>query len=327
MMRLCIFFVGLLICWISIVSVNTFAFADQAKVTISVVGEDGLPVEGANAGVSFERNTVKGTQVVTKRGTTDAEGEFTASEDGNGFISCGVHKQSYYDSYYHVNFSKQNFGRWEPWNPVIQILLRKIENPVPMYVRNTLESRLELPVANKNIGFDLVKFDWVIPYGQGKSSDFVFHLKRPSFISRDNYDATLTITFNNKYDGIQPHMEKHKDGSQYKLPRYAPETGYQDKLVLQESFGAKGPVTQNFKFRADDLNYIFRVRSSEKDGKIERAMYGKILGYIDFSAMESKTAKIFMKYYLNPDYTRNLEFDPKRNLFGNLPDLERVNQP
>lgn len=327
MMRLGLFGVGLLIFWISIFSVNTCAFADQAKVTLSVIGEDGLPIEGANVGVSFERNTVNGTQVVTKRGSTDAEGEFTASEDGNGFISCGVHKQNYYDSYHHVNFFKQSSGRFEPWNPVIPILLRKIENPVQMYVRNTLESRLELPVANKNVGFDLVKFDWVIPYGQGTNSDFIFHLKRPPFISRDNYDATLTITFNNKYDGIQPHIEKHKDGSQYKLPRYAPETGYQDKLVLQESFGAKGPITQNFKFRADDLNYIFRVRSSEKDGKIERAMYGKMLGYISFSAMESKTAKIFMKYYLNPDYTRNLEFDPKRNLFGNLPDLERVTEP
>lgn len=53
-------------------------------------------------------------------------------------------------------------------------------------------------------------------------------------------------------------------------------------------------------------------------------MYGKILGHIGLTAIFSETAEIYFKYYLNPDYTRNLEFDPKQNLFKNLPDRERV---
>ena len=55
-------------------------------------------------------------------------------------------------------------------------------------------------------------------------------------------------------------------------------------------------------------------------------MYGKIRNDIEF-APRSKIVKIKMHYYLNPDYTRNLEFDPKRNLFTNLPKFEKVGQP
>ncbi len=55
-----------------------------------------------------------------------------------------------------------------------------------------------------------------------------------------------------------------------------------------------------------------------------RAMYGKIQGDIIFDPRGSKTTGIVFKYYLNPDFTTNLEFDPKRNLFENLKDRERV---
>ena len=55
-------------------------------------------------------------------------------------------------------------------------------------------------------------------------------------------------------------------------------------------------------------------------------MYGKIRGPIQFEPRIDPT-KVYFKYYVNPDYTRNLEFDPNHNLFGNLPDLERVTEP
>ncbi len=41
----------------------------------------------------------------------------------------------------------------------------------------------------------------------------------------------------------------------------------------------------------------------------------------------SKTAIIRFTYYLNPDGTRNVEFDPAKNLFRNLPWIEGVRKP
>lgn len=312
------------VCLLIVGDANSVALANEAKVTLKVVDDDGRPVEGAMVGVSFERNTSQGTQVTTERGKTDADGFFTATGSGNGFVSFGAHKEGFYDSYYNHVFSEKSIGRWQPWNPIVDVLLRKIEKPVPMYARNTKHSILEIPESNKDIGFDLAKFDWVIPYGSGSHADFIFHLKR-RVVDRKDFDATLTITFSNKYDGIQSSLEELKDGSQFKLPRIAPEKGYQNRLVLIEWRNpADYNVKRNFDFLASDMNYIFRVRSEEEDGQLKQGMYGKILGFIDFTAVHSKTAKIFFKYYLNPDYTRNLEFDPNRNLFGPLPPLEQV---
>lgn len=312
---------------ILIVSFKSLAISDASKVTVIVVDEGGNPMEGIDAGIGFERNTSGGTTGKGVRGLTDAKGRFTAIGNCNGHIGYGANKEGYYRSHYEYDFkSRGNLG-WEPWNPELRIVLRKIENPVPMYARDTERSKIEMPAINQDVGFDLVKFDWVVPYGMGSHADFIFNLQRLPVVSRKNYDATLTITFSNKGDGIQSVREDLQYGSKFKLPRFAPENGYESKLVLHQWYVPGGPVKQNFDFKAGDLNYIFRVRSVEKDGKIERSMYGKTRGFISFTAMKSKTAKIYFTYYLNPDYTRNLEFDPKRNLFGNLPDLEQVTEP
>ena len=55
-------------------------------------------------------------------------------------------------------------------------------------------------------------------------------------------------------------------------------------------------------------------------------MYGKILGDIGFDPAFQKTIDLRFTYYLNPDYTRNLEYDRTKNLFDKLPSLERVDQ-
>ena len=72
-------------------------------------------------------------------------------------------------------------------------------------------------------------------------------------------------------------------------------------------------------------NHI-RVRSEVKSGKLVKAMYGKILEDIALAHPSKKGGYplIQFKYFLNPDYTTNLEFDPKHNLFTTLKDFEQV---
>ena len=119
-------------------------------------------------------------------------------------------------------------------------------------------------------------------------------------------------------------------GSRLKLPRIAPYLNFKDTLTLHEwRIRGESTIHKNFDFYARDLNYIFRVRSIREDKEDEkiRSVYGKIIGGIKFDAVFSKTGTIRFLYYLNPDYTRNLEFDPKRNMFDNLSDLEQVTEP
>jgi hypothetical protein len=136
-----------------------------------------------------------------------------------------------------------------------------------------------------------------------------FRLDR-KFVSRDDFEGLLTITFPNKYDGIQLVKYDRRGGSNFKLPRFAPEDGYQAKLVRTFSKKPGEPYKDS---AAEDNNYFYRVRSEEKNGKFFRAMYGKIHGDIQFGMRSHKTASILIKYFLNPDYTRNLESG--KNLF------------
>ncbi len=292
----------------------------EAKVTVKVVDEKGTSFSGEEVLVSFAvpEGTVQGIKAVNISGFTDANGSYAVSHETIGIVAFGIQKQGYYSSHGEYHFTNREGSRWLPWNSEIKLLLRKIEKPVPMYARNTQMSGLEVPVIGKEVGFDLAEYDWVSPHGKGKHSDFIFKVEK-QFVNDFDFDSTLTITFSNKHDGIQLVKENRKHGSMFKLPRFAPKTGYHSKLIRKTKRSPGKSLESDF---ADDNNYIFRVRSEEKDGKLVRAMYGKIQGDIQVEPRGRKTATVLFTYYLNPDYTRNLEYGP--NLFKNLKDTERV---
>ncbi|HEY5812162.1 MAG TPA: hypothetical protein VIT23_05885 [Terrimicrobiaceae bacterium] len=56
-------------------------------------------------------------------------------------------------------FTEKKGHQWYPWNPTVELLLKAIVNPVPMYARKV--EMLRIPEAGTPIGFDLVKSDWV----------------------------------------------------------------------------------------------------------------------------------------------------------------------
>jgi len=158
-------------------TVTTFAFMSQAKITVRVVDEAGKPVDGVNVGIGFGKGDAEG--------LTNLEGRFSGSANCNSHIGFNAVKSGYYMSIgtYDFDYGKKSFIRWEPWNPEVTIVLRKIENPVPMYARDTKESRLFIPVTGKDVGFDLIMYDWVKPYGHGKVADILcnLHVRRSAW--------------------------------------------------------------------------------------------------------------------------------------------------
>ncbi|HEY5753615.1 MAG TPA: hypothetical protein VIT21_10730, partial [Chthoniobacterales bacterium] len=136
------------------------------------------------------------------------------------------------------------------------------------------------------------------------------------------FNVVLTIRFKNEGDGIQSVLAPINVGSELRLPRYSPESGYQSKLVKSTSRKATNAMIQR-DYR-DDQNYFFRIRTVKKEGKIVSANYGKIDRDIEFWGNEL----IRFTYYLNPvPNDRNMEFDPKRNLLNGLSDREIVTAP
>ncbi|ALC17506.1 hypothetical protein DSOUD_2768 [Desulfuromonas soudanensis] len=288
-----------------------------AKIVVKVMDEAGAPVNNAHLNIRFSSDS--GTVI----GFTDDNGIFEVKAISNdGVILGDITKDGYYESGLAHSFYVTRFGMWQPWGKELTVVMRPIVNPVPMYVRN---HSFKVPVKGEEVGFDLEKADWVIPYGQGTKADFVFRIDQ-RYDDGNNFDCRLTLTFSNPLDGIQVINDDgggdFNVGSRYHLPRTAPEIGYLSKLQKRNSTGTPGYVLD----MKDDNNYIFRVRSEvDENGKLKRAMYGKIRGDLWYTPGDG--GKISLHYFLNPDYTRNLEFDPKRNLFIILSGSENVRQP
>lgn len=316
------FAIGLMILLFAMAQVTPVHAIGMAKLVIKVVDEGGKPMEGAKVELQFQGG---GLEKDATRGETDDQGIYSSSGySSDGVTGGGVDKDGYYTSVFHHDFYRKNLGMWQPWGKELTVVMRPIVNPVPMYVRNRW---FEIPEVGKEIGFDLMKADWVIPYGQGTTADFIFKVDR-RYGSNIDFDATLTLTFSNPYDGIQLFKDDgggdFNVGSWFRLPRTAPNAGYEPKLV--KSLSTKSP--DFYANNPDDDNFLFRVRSEvDGEGKLKRAMYGKIRGAVLVEPRSSKTGKIKMYYYLNPDYTPNLEFEPQRNLFISLPSNENVRQP
>lgn len=284
----------------------------MAKVTVKVVDEEGKPVDAAQIELCFQGGCTNKNVI---NGVTDEKGIFIASgSSGAGVLSGSVEKKGYYYSIFHNDFINWKLGVWQPWNKEMKVVLRPKIKPVPMYFR---DKWVTIPVVGKKVGFDLEKFDWVAPHGLGTVADFVFLLDS-RYKSFDERDSNFTITFSNRFDGIQSfELDMGGDfgvGSLFRTPRYAPESGYQNKLVTRYSSKSL-PV-----YRTKDSYSFFRIRSEvDKNGKLKRAMYGKMKGDLEAVSSKDGLAEIELFYWLNPDYTNNLEYDTDRNLFSPLP--------
>ena len=310
-----------------------------AKITVKVINEDGEPVEGATAGAGFTMpvKTGWGSRATGESGLTDSNGLFSAEGETEQYgLGYSAIKDGYYRSFNKYNKFNEakgilGFRKWQPWNLTVELTLKEIKKPVPLYVvtMGSIYRPLEIPKLGKFIGFDLVARDWVAPYGTGAHEDFLFKISGEFDPSPLYVDQTLVLKFNNPHDGIQSRFIKPDVGSVLRMPFHAPEDGYDNELTLR----SKGDSKQHFiTYHRDDQNFFFRVRTKTDDnGNIISALYGKIHGEISFTIgtlREPDKSSIHFTFYLNPvPNDTNLEFDPKKNLFKDIESGEKIRQP
>jgi hypothetical protein len=287
--------------------------APQWQVTFHVTGMDGAPISQANVAAGYFVGPHTGSH---KDGLTDTNGIVTITARSGPAISYDAEKASYYPTRglkYDFDFRNKTGNQWHPWNPTVDIVLKRIINPIPMYAKRI---DAQPPVDSKPVGYDLMAGDWVAPYGKGTDTDIVF-TRDYNRKSLQDYDYKLTVSFPKAGDGIQelPVPYKNMEGSALRSPHEAPTNGYQPQIVrLNVSHPGQKLIFDYDENRA----YFFRVRTVlDENGNVKSALYGKIYG--DFMQF---------KYYLNPTPSdRNVEFDPKRNLMKNLKPLEGVDAP
>ena len=275
----------------------------KAMMTFCVLDNEGIPVSGANIETGFD-DPAPGQSIYNQK--TDTNGFCVVTGNTRGGMWFKITKPDFYQTegnfYFRIKAPPYVVdGKWNPWNSTNTVILKRIKNPVPMYVK---EVNLGIPEYQKPLGFDLEKGDWVAPHGKGVRSDIIFHAESDNPGDAFNYKYSLTVTFPNEKDGIQTFTSPEGYSSQLKSAEQAPAAGYDPKWVQTRHRTTDKIIEWNC-----DTNrkYYFRVRTVlDKDGNIVSALYGKIYGdFLNFT------------YYLNPTPNdRNIEFDPEKNLFG-----------
>jgi len=324
-------YVSIIACSLAILNLTPVCGASlnvQAQITVHVFNDSNKPVPNFKYGIgSF---VIAAWNIPAT--TTNVEG----STDNNGYITLTVPTEThqvyysalganpgyYYDKGGEYFFNNVQNGKCQPWNPTVKVVVKPILNPIAMFAQ---AARLTIPAKSDPVGFDLEVGDWVAPYGKGTASDLIFTLseKLPFVNPSQPYDVTNTLSFSNKGAGIQSVIGPPRNqGSTLRLPRFAPEDGYQPTLVQELALNGNNRLNGA---DSENQNYFFRVRTVlDESGKVKSALYGKIAGPISCGAQ----GYIEFTYYLNPTPNdRNMEFDPKKNLFKNLSDLQQVNAP
>ena len=311
------------------------------EVKMRVVDDAGSAVEGAAVEVLFVNHN--GSDV--KKGTSGKDGEYAASGRGNNSVMIRAAKVGYYP----VQLERLS----KDTDHDIAVVLPRVINPIQLYVLRVDDDQgIVFPIQKEWIGFDLEVADWVAPHGKGKTADFLLRFRNEFKGMEESYSRTMderiashkrllgftkeewTIDkfkiHEGKWDGlVEMSFPGEGDGiieaksfigySPMKLPHLAPEDGY---------FSAWKRIVNNYDgiILPKDTGFFLRTRvKRDQQGKIITANYTKFIGRMN--AMAS-TGQIEFLYYFNPvPNDRNLEFDPKRNLFPEDKPGARVYNP
>lgn len=298
----------------------------EAKVTLRVVDSEGKEVPDASVNLTFAFRQ----QNKPLKGLTDSNGLFVAQGTLTEDIIYRVTKAEYYETFDRFFMAKAatrcvKDGRWIPWNPIVEVVLKEKRKPIPMYVKNV---DIKLPKKEQPYGFDLLAGELIQPYGKGQIADIVITCggDKPPPLSR-NYYETLTMSCGSLGGGF---IQMKKDQSSYLCSIHcAPQDGYKQQIdAFTDSKEGRLPK----KIEIGQVDYIvFRTRvQQDKDGNVISGHYGKIYGPVNFGIMANNQegAGVSFIYYFNPTPNdRNLEFDGKNNLLKNLSSLEEVYTP
>ena len=250
-----------------------------------VVDENGEPVAGAKAHFSWTDLSPEGTSQADVY--SNAQGLFSLSGVNGKFTTVDVEKEGYYtsrqknrSSFEYAEKTDESFYKPDPSSPVIFHLQKKGEAE-GMIQRQTL------------FGFKPDGSPGYLDLMDGKnrkdrSGDIVVRLTRGPEDEQRHFDCTIV------FEALSGGLVESEDEFMF----LAPETGYQP--ALQFHWNKDDPKWQM------NLKKKFYIKSRE----------GKIFARVeaDIISRYNDQAAINMTYYVNPSGSRNLEYDPAKQI-------------
>ena len=275
-----VFIFTVMIFGITTLPYDVYARNALAQVRIKVVDQDGCVVPDATVWGGF---TCGGgmNDFVPVDGVTNTNGTYVAQGKCNEFLRFEVRKEGYYRTDTKIYFARSKAaplvvdGKWQPYGETRTVVLKRIKNPVEMsFVEHKI---IDIPVYDKWIAFDMERFLWLPPYGEGNKPDVLMRFTCEGKSMQNDFKSTMQVSFtNNPYGGF---YEMKKDVTTEMKSVYMADTNetYQTSIEYQLE---RHPGQRILPVLLQDDSYIvFRTRTEvDKDGKLISAHYGKIYG-------------------------------------------------
>ena len=252
-----------------------------------------------------------------KQFITDANGVCKISGKSNcGKAGCYIRQppQGFYKPVCgsSLRFKGKNFfGVWQPDNLVVTLRLDRVEKPIPLFVK-----RVELTNFRKGIGgfdgtnsvvrFDLMKGDWLAPYGKGETADLEFKTileikgkeRKFRYASRKVedvlfYELATDISPCSTNDAISKVQIKEDAGLKIRMVN----DDFSSRQIVRSQgkrkiIRPKFPNEWNCEYYSNynkSQCYKFRVRSCyDEKGNLKEAYYGKIYGDFEIQGDEKR---------------------------------------
>lgn len=285
---------------------HAVTYGAKAKITLRVADSKGVPVADALVGGGFYNHDEKGHDFKER---TNEKGEVTLEDTCVGDLNFGVMKDGYYSTETTYWFFKNYFdcvkdGRWIPWNPTVEIVLKEIRKPIQMTIKSI---DLNLPLKNTEYGVDLLMGELVSPDGKGQVADILIKCwGDKSFPPSRNFTNELLIVSASAEGGF---IRKGKDKWSELVSDYeAPETGYSADFQLSTKRSAE-KIFENIELSEPDY-LIFKLTRGSDSGDGKHSWYGKIYGPLIYgiTTNDREGAGVKFTYYLNPTPDdRNIE--------------------
>ena len=311
----------------------------NARLGVKVVdSETGSPLSGLKVHggfLNYSRGWNESAKDNNVDGVTGNDGLCHLSGNSEAGESCCVVRgnDGYYNSgWYSVEYAERSIlklGRWLPDDVVITARLDRVINPIPLSVAlsrpfRTVEEEDSFAEGGNVASYDLLKNDWLPPFGKGEVADISFSSKRMNLGSEPyNYPSGIRTNEFYRYD-VQVRFIGDGNGMKESNPpkeagiklRVAPEVGYEPMRVCWAGRVSRTEYKDN---SSEDRCYFFRIRTElDEAGKVKSAIYGKIYGDFKLVGKKNGIKGVSFLYYLNPNLNdRNLEWDMKNNLCPN----------
>jgi hypothetical protein len=289
-------------------TINAMTWGAKTKITFQVVDYDGRSVSNANIRLYWTYDYTNKTKKCSK--TTSKDGLVVLEEKSRGTFTYFVEKDGYYKSQGKYSFdvrgeTRVKDGRWEPWNPTVEIVLKEKRNPIPMYSNKEGGFFIQ---RNELVGFDFEKGELVSPHGNGEHPDIflLFSSNAPLKFTPARTNSLEISTINDDEGFIKRTCDLQ---SEFKSSYDCPETGY-DKSVRFSFAYAHNNVDNQRLPGAKYLIFRTRARHDEK-GNLLASRYGKIYD-ISFDEALNNPGKGFisLNYKFNPvENDRNIEWN------------------